>query len=70
MPATNLDEMKDAYDEYYVLDNRLMLEWDPQRVVKLAQGSSLLELGLGHGFSTAFFPGISRVIRSSKDPVR
>jgi SAM-dependent methyltransferase len=55
MATTDLDEMKDAYDEYFVLDNRLMLEWYPQRVVKMARGSSLLELGLGHGFSTAFF---------------
>ena len=53
--AHDLDEMKDAYDEHFVLDNRLMLQWYPDRVVKMATGSSLLELGLGHGYSTALF---------------
>jgi SAM-dependent methyltransferase len=53
--TTNLDAMKDAYDEHFVLDNKLMLEWYPQRVVSMAKGTSLLELGLGHGFATSFF---------------
>lgn len=52
---TKLDDMKSAYDEHFVLENRLMLEWYPHRVVNTAKGPSLLELGLGHGFSTAFF---------------
>jgi SAM-dependent methyltransferase len=51
----DLNGLKDAYDEHYVLDNRLMLEWYPHRVVAMAAGSSLLELGLGHGYSTALF---------------
>src|SRR5437868_3541620 len=49
------NRMKNAYDEHFVLDNKLMLEWYPQRVVGMAEGSSLLELGLGHGYSTEYF---------------
>lgn len=53
---TDLEKLSDAaYDEHYVLDNRLVLEWYPHRVNLLAGGSSMLELGLGHGYSTAFF---------------
>jgi SAM-dependent methyltransferase len=55
MAITALDGMIDAYDEHYVLDNKLMLEWYPNRVVKMAGGTSLLELGLGHGYSTELF---------------
>lgn len=50
-----LNQRKDAYDEHFVTDNQLMLEWYPQRVVDLASGPSMLELGLGHGFTTAYF---------------
>ena len=50
-----LDTMKDAYDENFVLDNKLTLNWYPERAARLAQGDSVLELGLGHGYSTAFF---------------
>jgi SAM-dependent methyltransferase len=55
MATTNLDGMKGAYDEHFVLDNKLMLEWYPHRVVAMTTGTSLLELGLGHGYSTSFF---------------
>ena len=54
MTSTNeLDGMKDAHDELFVLDNRLMLEWYPQRVIGATTGKSLLELGLAHGHSTS-----------------
>lgn len=53
--TTELDAMMGAYDEVYVLDNKLMHEWYPQRVIGMAQGTSLLELGLGHGYSTSMF---------------
>ena len=53
--TTTLNQRKDAYDEHFVLDNKLMLEWYPRRVVEMASGTSMLELGLGHGFTTAFF---------------
>jgi len=50
-----LDQCHDAYDKNFPLDNRLTLEWYPQRVKQHCSGVSLLELGLGHGYSTAFF---------------
>ncbi len=53
----NLDDSADAYqDDFpYALDNRLMLNWYPQRILRLAQGRSMLELGLGHGYSSLIF---------------
>lgn len=50
-----IEQAAQAYDEHHVLDNRLSLQWYPQRVARLTAGSSLLELGLGHGFTTAYF---------------
>lgn len=50
-----LDRHIDAYDEHFVMDNRLMLRWYPGRVADLAKGDSLLELGLGHGWSSECF---------------
>src|SRR5215470_15582360 len=47
--------VKEAYDEHFVLDNKLTLEWYPQRVAELSAGASMLELGLGHGYSTSYF---------------
>lgn len=54
MPRSeNLDEHLDAYldDAEYALDNRIMLNWCADRIAALAQGRSLLELGLGHGIT-------------------
>lgn len=50
-----LEQDADAYDRDFVLDNRLMLHWYPERVMALADGRSALELGLGHGFTTEAF---------------
>lgn len=44
-----------AYDTLFVNDNRLMLEWYPERVLSWANGRSMLELGLGHGRSACVF---------------
>jgi SAM-dependent methyltransferase len=54
MPV-ELEQDADAYDREFVLDNRLMLHWYPERVMALAEGRSALELGLGHGFTTEAF---------------
>lgn len=51
--TADLDRMTDAYDEVFQLDGKLMHEWYPHRVICAAHGNSLLELGLGHGHSTA-----------------
>ena len=52
-----IDQDLTAYDRNYVLDNNLTLQWYPQRVVDMTQArtGSMLELGLGHGFSTEYF---------------
>lgn len=52
-----LDTFSPAYnDEFqYALDNELVLNWYPGRIMALAKGDSLLELGLGHGYSTTRF---------------
>jgi ubiquinone/menaquinone biosynthesis C-methylase UbiE len=55
MSTSPLSQRMDAYDEHFVLDNTLMLEWYPQRVVSMVNGPSMLELGLGHGFTTVYF---------------
>jgi SAM-dependent methyltransferase len=54
---SKLDALIGAYgcDFPYALDNDLILNWYPQRVVALAGGTSLLELGLGHGHSARRF---------------
>jgi len=53
MADSGLDIHTSAYKETfsYALDNDLILNWYPQRILKLAKGNSLLELGLGHGYS-------------------
>src|SRR5215831_18886140 len=53
----DLDAHVGAYgsDFPYALDNDLMLNWYPQRVIALAPGRSLLELGIGHGYSARRF---------------
>jgi 2-polyprenyl-3-methyl-5-hydroxy-6-metoxy-1,4-benzoquinol methylase len=52
-----LDSFSAAYQSTfpYYLDNELILNWYPQRVLKLAQGDSVLELGIGHGLTSATF---------------
>src|ERR1700735_5280915 len=55
--VAGLDDSIPAYqdDFAYALDNRLILNWYPQRIIRLAKGRSLLELGLGHGYSSLIF---------------
>ena len=53
--SLDLDTQVPAYDELYALDNQLTQDGYPQRVIALALGTSLLELGMGHGGATASF---------------
>ena len=40
----------------YTLDNEIILNWYPERILELTQSrGSLLELGVGHGFSSVKF---------------
>jgi len=52
-----LDGFASAYvpDAPYALDNGLILSWYPERILDRSRGRSLLELGLGHGFTTPVF---------------
>ena len=53
-----LDSFIEAYGEgfSFAYDNNIMLNWYPQRVMELCpERNKLLELGIGHGFSTNRF---------------
>jgi 2-polyprenyl-3-methyl-5-hydroxy-6-metoxy-1,4-benzoquinol methylase len=49
-----LDDHKEAYQDSfpYALDNRLILNWYPKRIINRCSGGKLLELGVGHGYSS------------------
>lgn len=71
----NLDRSVEAYTEKftYALDNRLILTWYPHRVIAKARGTSMLELGIGFGYSMKIFAGhFSRylVIEGSQEVIR
>lgn len=56
--SNTLDTHVVAYqgDNLYDFDNEILLTWYPQRVMQHAGSTgSLLELGLGHGFTTNIF---------------
>jgi len=53
-----LDTHVKAYqgNNLYDFDNEIILKWYPQRVIKFAEDAkSMLELGLGHGYTTDTF---------------
>lgn len=52
-----LDKLAKAYnkDAEFSLDNRLITSWYPHRVRELSLGNSVLELGIGHGYSNVLF---------------
>ncbi len=53
-----LDSHVVAYNgqNLYDFDNNIMLNWYPQRILRFAENAkSILELGLGHGFTTDTF---------------
>lgn len=67
-----LDDYVEAYDDTfpYALDNRLILNWYPNRILRKRRGGSLLELGIGHGYSSSVFtPHFSRhtIVEGSQD---
>jgi 2-polyprenyl-3-methyl-5-hydroxy-6-metoxy-1,4-benzoquinol methylase len=54
----HLDKHLTAYqgDNIYDFDNEILLTWYPRRVVyHSGEGRSVLELGLGHGYTTEIF---------------
>lgn len=56
--ASDLDSSHNVYydrDVEYGLDNELMLNWYPGRILKKVRPGSVLELGLGHGYSVSIF---------------
>ena len=57
MSKSDLDSFKGAYRKSfaYDFDNRLILNWYPQRILQRARVGALLELGLGHGYTAALF---------------
>ncbi|MEQ1881687.1 MAG: class I SAM-dependent methyltransferase, partial [Burkholderiales bacterium] len=58
--ANTLDTNVAAYqgDNPYDFDNEILLTWYPKRVLHRAgSAGSMLELGLGHGFTTDIFAG-------------
>lgn len=53
-----LDRHVAAYNgqNLYDFDNNIQLNWYPQRILRVAENAkSILELGLGHGFTTTIF---------------
>ena len=69
----NLDNYAGAYEENfkYSLDNRLILKWYPSRIVSKIHFGSLLELGLGHGYTIdQFMDSKISYYRFWKDPKR
>lgn len=58
--SNQLDQHVQAYqgENIYDFDNSILLNWYPKRILeKTTSAKSLLELGLGHGFSTRVFDG-------------
>jgi SAM-dependent methyltransferase len=55
----DLDRYAEAYKSTfaYALDNELILNWYPHRIVEQVAGGSLLELGVGHGYATRILNG-------------
>lgn len=52
-----LDSFSEAYKDNfaYALDNELILNWYPKRILEKVIGNSLLELGIGHGYTSLLF---------------
>lgn len=59
MTANKLDEHVVAYqgNSLYDFDNKILLNWYPKRIINATSptSTSILELGLGHGYSAKLF---------------
>jgi 2-polyprenyl-3-methyl-5-hydroxy-6-metoxy-1,4-benzoquinol methylase len=56
--SQDLDSYVGAYgaDSAYALDNAIMLNWYPKRIMALSRkGDNVLELGIGHGYTSNLF---------------
>lgn len=56
--GSELDQYEAAYDASfaYEFDNNIILNWYPERIMQFCDpGQSLLELGIGHGYSSRKF---------------
>lgn len=56
--SKHLDQHLNAYTggNLYDFDNGILLNWYPKRILRHTQGKkSLLELGIGHGYTTTIF---------------
>lgn len=61
--ANKLDTYISAYQNknIYNFDNEILLTWYPKRIIMNSRGAhSVLELGLGHGFTTNIFSNVFR----------
>lgn len=71
----SLDNHINAYHNSfkYSLDNKLILNWYPERVAKKMHNGSLLELGLGHGYTANKFHDVVTnytIIEGSQEVIR
>lgn len=59
----DLNNYTSAYEEdfKYSLDNRLILKWYPNRIISKILSGSLLELGLGHGYTISQFLNSNKI---------
>ena len=72
---SSLDDHINAYHDSfkYSLDNKLMLNWYPERVAKKMNSGSLLELGIGHGYTVNKFHDMVdsyKIIEGSQEVIR
>lgn len=67
----DLDSFFKAYagDNIYDVDNQVILSWYPKRMMEQVEGTrSLLELGMGLGFTTTIFPPLRAWCSTARRP--
>lgn len=71
----DLDKYSDAYkgNILYDFDNKIVLKWYAKRIISLTKNTeSILELGLGHGFTARIFSNIYKnytILEGSPDVI-